>query len=561
MSKLGIAAPFSKILFAILFATFAVTIAIHFSQLYYATAPFHYDSAFYLYRALQLYDVVLDNGRLQAALQILHLDKDFLDILLRVLIFPNSLQMTYGHLVVAFPFMVLFNFQLLQIVIKKTQSVWSGLLVVSFLFCFSFIYTPYQGIADYWKESVAMWILGSAFLSFILSDYLKNWQNSLLSGILFGLLIMERTGLSIYAALLLLPLVLKTFYTFYYQSSKTYFFSIMLFIIPAGLICLFVGLMEWNLLYQYYFVKGYDYVSTFHVTKHLIWLIIHFKWQLLPIITLAILTLVCLLSTPYIQFSSDILIASWLVIGFPLMISLTRGMYDGFYNTWCVLLAIFFATILPVHLNTSMNRLTLNFILSTIIVCSISIQFYLINQNRLDLMKNYAGWRVFYDALTDTIMKEKVPRNFSFIMDEDYAPFYDHIRLNRQIAFKQMNIVGFTSVHDSYYAAEFSDMTKNPQKLADDIIQSLEVYSSTSSPVLTVAYCDPKEVEKSQAFGMDSQKIAIPIITEQTQYLKTSSHWQSIKKLNSPYGCVFVYRYSNSPLTHTQKWQIVFNSH
>lgn len=558
MSKLGLAATFSKTVYAVFFAALAVIIAIHFSELYYAVAPFHYDSGFYLYQALQSYDGVLDNGRLQIALQIIRLNKDFLDLLLRVLIFPASLQMTYGHLVVALPFMILFNFLLLHYVIKRTHSFWSGLLVISFLFCFSFIYMPYQGLADYWKESVAIWILGCAFLSLLLSDYLKNWRYSLLSGVLFGLLIMERTGLAVYAALLLLPIFLKAAYKrLYCEPSKTHFLNISLFVLPAGAMCIFVGLMEWSLLYQYYFLKGYDYTSSFHVAKILIWSVVHFKWQLLPMITLTLLSAFCFLSSScFRKQTHDTFLALWLVIGFPLMISLTHGIYNGFYSSWYVLLIIFFATMVPIQLKSNINRLTFNIIISTIIIVSIIAQYYLINQNRLYLMEKFSGWRVFYDELINTVIKEKKPRYFSLLIDEGFALFYDHAQFNRHIALNEMNVIGFSSVHDSYYKAEFSDKTNNPHQLAYDIIQSLEARAKDNS-VLTIAYCDPNEIKQSAAFGMDSQKVAIPVNMEETRYLNNSLHWQAIKKLNSPNGCVYVYRYSHLNLTHTQKWQNV----
>lgn len=535
-----------KITLSIVLVALAGRIAVNESMAYYALAPFHYDSATYLYSALLSYDLVHSHGRLFSFLQAIQTNKDFLDLVLRILLAPDFLKSKYGHMAVLLPFMGLFCFLTMHYVFRRTHSWLASIAVVSCLFCMPFIYLPYLGIADYWKESIAIWILGCAVVSWLLSDMLARPWWSLLCSVMLGLLVMERSALAVYiAAMFLPPFVWAVYQRIRFDKAKG-LLGISAFVIPAGVLCGLVAWMQWDILYNYYFVKGYDYTSPFRVAKYLLWQVLHYNCFRFPLVLLLVIYCFCFyLNTEWKKNFRDSAITLWFVISFPLIIALTHGLYSGFYNNWTILLILFFATIIPGNMSfTSNYRIFMLVLVSIIITCSIT--QYSISKNRTEkLIQKSALWRSFYENLTNIILSQPSPRGFNLLFAEDNIRFLDHTRLNRGIAFNQITPVGYMSVHDSYYNAD-----STIRQIVTQSLKQLEL-----SQAITVAYCSPNQVAKSKAFNKDGIKKAIPVAVRQTKYLLRSRHWQAIKKLNSPYGCVFVYKYSKDPLTDHMKWQ------
>lgn len=530
-----------NLILAAVLALIAGVASIYLADAYYAVAPFHYDSAYYLYRSLQIHDIVLSQGRLAALLQVIANDKDFLDILLRILFLPPSLAMLYGHMVIALPLMGLFLFLTLHYTFKRTQLEWLSVCVVSFIFCFPLIFMPYQGIADYWKESVAIWLFGSAIVSWLLSNRLANPYWSFLSGSLLGLLVIERTGLAVYAALLWIPVTLHAIYDRLKNDPwQVALFKISAFVLPACLLCLFVVILQWKLLYNYYFLKGYDYHSVFQIMKVLLWLILHDPSFRFPVLLLGVLALFSYYMRHDKRPSYDILVTLWFLMALPLIIALMRGFYNGFYNSWCIIWIPFLATLVPAQYASARKRFLFVTILSGVSILAMGIQFALSYKHTTTLKKNFAEERVFYDTLTQLFMRDAKPRYFTFLINEDYAIFYDHVKFNRHIDLNELQITGFMSVHDSYYRLQYGEHANSFAFLANHIMQTVE--NSSPRPWL-VAYCTADDVLKSQAFAADGKTIAIPMVLAENTYLAQHPSWRMLKTLKSPFGCVHIYQF------------------
>ncbi len=536
---------------AIILVALAGVISIHESQNYYSVAPFHFDSAYYLLNALHLHELVNTHGRLFAFLQEIKSHKDFLDVCLRILLAPEFLKTTYGHMAVTLPFMGLFAFLTVHYVFKRTQLWLASLVVVSFIFCFPFIYTPYTGMADYWKESIAIWMLGSAAFSWLLSNMLERPLWSLLCSTLLGLLVMERTALAVYSAFIFIPpFCLAAYHRLHNDKMKTALLRISAFILPAGLLSSVVAFTQWEILYTYYFVAGYDYKSPLYVAKFLLWMIIHFIR--FPVFFIMIIYCFCFyIITDWKQERRDVSIAAWFVIGLPLIITLTHGMYTGFYNVWIVFLITLLATVIPRRSSSLFKDNIFYTMLLIMIIGNSAVQFLASKERTTELVKKFTSMRTFFDTVTDVILTQPRPYYVSFLFAEDSARFFDHWQLNRGLSINTIEPVGYMSAHDTYYKiqSKFDD----PKQIAKENIRQLEHNEHT----LAVTYCDSKEVEKSPAFAEDGRKKAIPVVAYQTDYLLNSKHWQALKKLDSPYGCVYVYKYSKTPLTKLSKWQSI----
>src|SRR5690348_15423653 len=98
---------FKNLILSFIVMTIAALIAMHITRNYFAIEPFHCDSSSYLYNAIQSYDLINTQGRFFAFSQAIQ-NKDFLDLILRILIAPNFLQKMFGHMFVLLPFMGLY---------------------------------------------------------------------------------------------------------------------------------------------------------------------------------------------------------------------------------------------------------------------------------------------------------------------------------------------------------------------------------------------------------------------------------------------------------------------
>jgi hypothetical protein len=540
-----------SLLIAFLLTALAGLVAVRLSQGYYAVGPYHYDSATYRLSAYQFYHLFQSQGLMTALTQALQ-SKDALDITFRLLLAPRLLLHPYGHLSVLLPLMGLFILLVMDYAFTRTHSWICSVAIAGFLFSFPIIYNPLMiGIADYWKDNLATWLMGSAVLSFILSRNLAYYRASFLSGLLLGLLPPQRSALAVYAALLFMPLFLMAAYQrIRADGLKVACLRIAVFVTPALLVAGSVFLIQWQMLYKYYFVLGYGYSSPLRVVQ---FILEGFGERIgFSVFLIVGICLLCLLHSAHWKHrANDIFVASWMVVGFPFWVIITRGLYLGFYAVWTVLLIVLLAIFFSSFIESVGRRRIFVFGLLVLAIGSSFLQYTLSVARARELAAYTAPSRRFHEDLTNVIMALPKPHEVSFLHDEAREPFLNHVLFNRHIPLTPQDgiaVVGFMSIHDSYYRAAFGDISV--QKIVDTMINGLEQHPGR----MVVACCEPSSVQRNPLFQSDGKNVAIPVAISLSDHVMQSLRWKALKKLDSPYGCLYVYRYSAQPLTEVEKW-------
>jgi hypothetical protein len=216
----------------------------------------------------------------------------------------------------------------------------------------------------------------------------------------------------------------------------------------------------------------------------------------------------------------------------------------------------------------TVTRTGLN-ILFSLVICASFLQYLNSVEEAKTRAQWFGPWRVFFERAAGIIMSQPSPRYYSYLFDEQGAPFINHLWYHHHLNKKEMNLVGYMSVHDSYYKTTFqskngssvnkksinllSSPTLGVEVIATQIIQQLEAHDGT----IVFAYCSLNDITTSSAFNVDSKTISIPVAQFETNYLLKNPHWKVIDKIETPRGCLYAYKYSKILLTNKLKWQAV----
>ena len=551
VERLALPPVLTSIVLAIILAVLAGWLAITLSRAYYAVAPYHYDSASYRLQSVQFHDMLQAEGFLTTFLHALQ-TKDSLDVSLRLLFAPGFLLNRFGHLAVLLPFMSVWIFLVIRYIFLRTGSLLLGLAAVAFLFTFPLMYSPNQGIADYGKDTLATWLLGSAIVTWMLSQTLTRSRWAALSGLFLGLLVMQRSVAAIYAALLFLPPFFWAVYRRIRQDGWLLALArIVAFVAPAVLLGGIVILMQWQLLYKYYFVAGYGYGTPARVARYLL---SGLRSGVGPAaIVLLLIYVACLFSiSDWRQQLGEIVTAGWMLIGLPFLVMATSAFYFGFFPIWTVLLIVFLATVLPRGQRAWSAGWFVGILLTAALVMSV-LQYHFSSIAAGKLAERDVHIRQLYDNLANILLAQPEPRAYALLFDEIDGPFLNQVIFDRGIRLNRP--VAYMTIHDSYERATLGDLT--PQQIASYNMHRLEQYAGA----IAVTYCDPNNVLKQPQFLSDGQLLAAPAAVAMSSYLLNSSHWRVVHKLDAPYGCLYVYQYSAQPLTEVERWQGVESYH
>lgn len=526
-------------LLALVATLLAGYVAISISDEFYAVAPFHYDSASYLYGSLitkRVYDV---NGLL-AALKYASAQKDTLDLTLRLLIAPNTLSDLHGHMYVLLPFLFAFLWAIGCYVFKKTDSFGLTALSVAAVFMLQSTYAPFVGMADYWKDNLAVWLLGAAIMAWLLSDRLRNHKYAFFCGLLLGLLVMQRTALAVYAAAMFAPVFLLNLLDGWRKGETTErVISSAVLCAPAVLITSFVAFLQWDSLYRYYFVAGYSYGSLLEVANMILEMVENNRSELLPIVVVVILSipLAAVLSRrSSVTNWRDVMLALWFVIALPTVVVASHAAYPEILTVWTVLLIALLATLIPAM---KVSRpIAAGF--ATLCIAAMITQHALCIERARAQKAQFATIRHFYDEMLDALLKQPAPRRLAILYDEDSALIKLHMWYHHGIPMDDAGIgytdVGYSSVHDSYYLNRYGSLT--PEQYFERVKGDLESHDGAYA----IASCDQGDVASSGAYGPDGMHVAIPVAVMFAKYLKTDSHWHAIAKFSSHRGCVSLYK-------------------
>lgn len=542
-----------SIAIAVVISLFAGVISWQISKAYYAEALYHYDSAVYRAKAVQVYDQYKADGRWYTFIQTLR-QKDALDVSLRVLLMPDALLYRYGHMVVLVPFMVLYKTLLIYYVQKSSGSWVLGLACASFLFTFSFVFDVYWGIADYWKDNLSTWLFGASVLSLILADKLNNWKFSILSGALLGFVVVQRAVNAVYAVFLFIPpLIWALYYQFRKNGLRGMFVRSLVFVAPSLVLGGTIVVLQWQSLYGYYFVGGHAYADPVTIAKYLLRGIVagvgtaDQPFGVIPYGTgngpfaLAFAYIVCLFTiNSWEKQRLDIITAAWFVVGLPLLVIATRAYYHGFFIIWMPLLIILLATLMPRTMNTSNARIY-GLILILVAILTAGAQYFRSSNQARDLLSQSAPYRVLMTNLAKMIVAEPSAHAYAMFFNEADAPLYNvvYFDLGERVGSPAV----FITFHDSYYRTAFAGQT--PEQIVANSMKSLE----QTDGALAVGHCNLNEVYQPM-----SDPLASAVILGLNRYLLESPYWRTTHRLESPFGCLYVYRYSSQPLSSAEKW-------
>lgn len=542
-----------SIIIAVVISLVAGVISWQLSKAYYADALYHYDSAYYRAQAVQFYDQYSVDGRWHTFIQTLR-QKDALDVGLRVLLVPDTLLSRYGHMVVLMPFMVLYMALLVYYVQKSSGSWMLGLACASFLFTFSFVFDVYWGIADYWKDNLSTWMFGASVLAWILAEKLDNWKFSLLSSTLLGLIVVQRTVNAVYAAFLFIPLVLWALrYQFSENGVRGVAVRLLAFVVPGLVFGGLIAILQWQSLYGYYFVGGYAYADSTAIAKYLFRGIVmgmgsaDQPFGVIPYGTgngpfvLIFVYVICLLAiTSWKKQGLDIVTAAWFVVGLPLLVVVMRAYYHGFFVLWMPLLIILLATLMP-RAMTVVNTRVYGLMLILVAVITAGTQYSRSSNQAQDLLSQSAPYRVVMTTLAKMIVAEPSAQTYAMFFNETDSPLYNivYFDLGKRVGPPAARI----TFHDAYYRAAFAGQT--PEQIVANNMKLLE----QTDGALAVGHCNLNEL-----YQPVSDPLASAAILGLNRYLLESPYWRTTHRLKSPFGCLYVYRYSSQPLSSAEKW-------
>ena len=548
------------VVIAALLASFAGFISVRLAQQYHLNTAYYPDSSGYRISAVQIHQTLATQGLGTALTQAFKL-KDGLDVVLRVLFAPSMLVHRFGHVVVLMPFMAVFIFLTIWYVFMRTRSLLLGIVTVAFLFTSGLVYGPYAGIADYWKDSLATWLLGSACIAWLLSERLKHRRWAALCGLLLGLLVMQRTAAAVYAAPIFAVLWISAIYQIIRSEGwKPAFNRTCAFAVPAASLAALVALFQFQILHTYYFGSGYAFGSMQFIARTLGANLIARGGMILFLLPWAYILCVVSISA-WREQSSEILTAVWFVVGFPVFIILSHSLYvPGFYACWTVLLIVLLAPLLPRTLSGRYRNLFL-IVLIIIAGSGAAIQYKRSALNAYQSSPDALLKRQFYLDIANVLLAQPEPRPYKLIVTEAGADFWNVLfyDVGKEKALAWQESSAFFSVHDSYYQTVFPNLTGD--QIVRENIQRLEQVPGT----IVIASCEAKDLlnqlwftpKPAVDFLAQGNPLAANIAIQLNEYVLQSPHWKAMRRLDSPYGCAFIYQYIQQPLSSREKWQEV----
>jgi hypothetical protein len=549
-----------SVMLAIGLAALAGLISERLARQYWGVMAYYPDSSAYRYYAIQAFEVLRRDGWGAALMYSLAL-KDGLDVTLRVVLWPSMLTRLFGHLAVLVPLMSSFMFLTIWYVYRKTQSFFAGVLTVGSLFSAGLIYGPFAGISDYLKDVVGCWLVGIACMTWLLADQMAHRRWTFLCGLSLGMLVMQRTGAAIYLAPLFMVLFLVAVRTRVHADGWARALRQMaLFAVPAVLLTLLVLAVQLATLRTYYFGYGFNYGSFGFIARSLAEFITAQGGRILWVVPVLWL-LSALGMTRWPDRIWDVAIALWFVVGFPVAIVLSgSGFVAGFYTCWTVLLVVLLATLIP-RASPQANRRALRGLALVVIAVGSVSQYNSASDLVTHPNPHYVAMRETFVKIANILVSQpEEPRRYSMIFTEASVDFWNivYFDVDKAKGLSLLN-VGVFSVHDTYYTAQFGDMS------AERIVQEDVARFEKSPGTIVVANCKPEDVLKQSWFIPNpavpylatGNSLAATIAVQLADYVRRSPRWKAIGKLDSPFGCLYAYRYEPEGMSEAAKWQDV----
>lgn len=510
------------------------------SREYYAVAPYHHDSA-----ASRMYAVKLSETRrtqgLGAALREVLASRDSLEPTVRLLVAPGSLRRLRGHLVTCLPLLAAFLTLVAGYVWERSGSAPLALAATLLLPCFAYVHDPIVGPSDYWRESAAAWLFGSAIACWLSSDDLRRRGWGAACGAFLAALVLARTVVGVYAVLVLAPLVARVLPQVLGPTAdrvRRGRLVRMLGLAASG--ALLTALLVGRKLYIYYAVTGWSYGGAGDVLGFLL-------PQVGPRLGLGVLAVALSIAVcwtlrrrpPPGRFWGD---AAWLASGLPLIVAALGGFYHGTFALTTVLLVLVGACALAtVH----QPRRAIAGGLAVAAVALAMQQHRDSRRRALETAGSLAATRRFYQELTQGLLGANPAARYGLLFDAGETIFVNTAFFDRGIW--PRGSVSFHTVVDTYYRQRFPG--QGPQEAARDNLDALNARAGT----LAAAFCTPDDVARS----LPDQPFSRAAGTAASVALRDDPHWRAVRRLEAPAGCVLIYERSERTLGPGEKWAAV----
>ncbi len=546
---------FTVVAMALVFTFVAASIGVHLSSGFYKVAPYHYDSAAYRVQALRAYEGLRASG-LASALRTSLREKDSLDVSLRLVFAPRSLLHLYGHLVVLLPLMALFLCLLLWYVHSHTRSWLLACAAGASIFVFPLLYDVFCGIADYWKDNLAAWLLAGAAVAWLLSRNLTVRRWSALSGTLLGLLVMQRSAAAVYAAILFLPpFVLAARDRIRSDAPPIALQRLGALCLPAALLSLPLLVLQWKMLHGYYLVRGYAYAKPSAIASYLFHGLLfstapaasgfggeYYGMYYAPLVMAALYAL-CLLATPRGGWPTrDLTFAMWLVVALPLSVVFTRAYFLGFFALWTPLLVLGLGVLLPRALPPAAAR-TFALAVMLLAVSAASAQTYVAARLSRHRASEQQFLRDLIAQMLAPILASPEPHRYAVLLGGEEAPLINHALFDEHVQLPSASVV--LHLHDSILDPSIANA--GTEAAVASLLAPLEKHPGTVS----IGWCKTSDVPR-----LPTEPIASKILLGMNEALLESPRWKVVRRIQwASTGCMNVYESSGSPLSSEEKWK------
>lgn len=396
-------------------------------------------------------------------------------------------------------------------------------------------------------------------MTWLLAEQLQRRRWAFLSGLFLGLLLMQRTGAAVYVAPLFAVLFVRAAYgRLRLTGIRRAASDIALFVAPALVLVSLVVIFQLNFLYSYYFgaqyaYGGYGFIA--RVLKQSVDAYGGLLSYLLPFVYV-----ICLLAiVDWREQLADLLTAAWLVAGFPAMIILSKTLYTpGFHVCLSILMIVLLATLMPRRIAGNYRYLLLA-LLSVVAISGSAVQYVRSTLKATQPTPEAQATRDFYLQLANALLAQPAPRSYKLIFTEAGVDFQNllYFDFGAEQARALPESAAFFSVHDSYYQTAFGNLSA--QQIVQENVKRLEGLPGT----MVVADCEPQQLLKRSWFAPNpaveylaqGNPLAANIAVELSEYVLHSPHWKAINRLQSPFGCMYIYLYTPQSLSAVQKWQ------
>lgn len=473
---------------------------------------------------------------LESALRDVLATRDALEPTVRLLVAPDSLRRLRGHLLVAVPLLALFLALLAGVVWERSGSPLLALAATLLVPCFPFVHDPVAGLSDYWRESTATWLLGSAWVCWLQSDGLRRRGWGTGCGALVAALILTRQVAGAYALASLAPCVVQTLpRAFGRAADPAVRARLVRLVLPIAGAAALVVLLAGQKLYTYYVVTAWSYGGAGDVVRYLEALVP----ERLGIGPLAV---AAALAAPRRHLSRRAWLAvAWLCVSMPLVAVLSGGLYHGTFALATPMLVVAGAWALCAKRGAHPAAAAA---LVALLAFLGAAQHVRMRRHSLAVAALVQPTRQFYRALTDAVLDGDPSARYGLLFDAVDTLFVNTAFFDRGIW--PSGTVSFHSVVDSYYRQHFPGLDARAAGRAN-----LEALARPGTRA--AAFCTAADAARSlpaQPFAREAASVA-------SEGLRDGPRWKALRRFDAPVGCVLLYERVETDLAPDEKWATV----